>query len=453
MVSLSLNQAPTAVPMHRGTPWSSQHAQANHSISTTSTTCAVEDEWLSIVSRLWHCYSEAHIITQTEGQPAQLPRHTIPVPITRAQIPLHTDYFDIPLVNAVPPHFEGSAQDHASDNTAYPSVTLSSLNPSDMLSHAVGRPQGNGNVSRSGGPPFIQDATTGSTASRASRAIHCEYIAPGMSSWSAFPNPGTVPNRGPCPSGYLDHENFRAPLEWTESSDRFTGQRYPPSNALTEIASSPDMLYDPPLSLPTPSQPNLNPQAVTLHASASVSQSPNPPLPSPREIYSRDCCSSTGNGNPPTPTSPPRADYLHIRFVDPRGANRAFGCSKVRRQTTVRGSSAVNKSISTRYAGRFAKPQSRTRVRPSAGPLCDQNVRACCGWQDEDGNPCGVLVTHHNCAAHFAEAHDIRDMAANVEVPCRWCPLSAEKKVVRHNVLRHLREVHLGYRRSTRQYS
>ncbi|KAI6116552.1 hypothetical protein EV401DRAFT_2073172 [Pisolithus croceorrhizus] len=219
MVSLSLNQAPTAVPMHRGTPWSSQHAQANHSISTTSTTCAVEDEWLSI----------------TEGQPAQLPRHTIPVPITRAQIPLHTDYFDIPLVNAVPPHFEGSAQDHASDNTAYPSVTLSSLNPSDMLSHAVGRPQGNGNVSRSGGPPFIQDATTGSTASRASRAIHCEYIAPGMSSWSAFPNPGTVPNRGPCPSGYLDHENFRAPLEWTESSDRFTGQRYPPSNALTEL--------------------------------------------------------------------------------------------------------------------------------------------------------------------------------------------------------------------------
>ncbi|KAI6117344.1 hypothetical protein EDD16DRAFT_1588185 [Pisolithus croceorrhizus] len=307
----------------------------------------------------------------------------------------------------------------------------------------LGYPQVNGNASRFGGPPFIQDATAGSMASLASRAIPCEYIAPGISSWLAFPNLGMAPNRGPCSSGYPDHESFRAPLEWTESSNRFTGQRYPPSNEPTEIASLPDMPYDPPLTLPTPSQLNLNSQAVNLHASASASQSPNPPLPSPREIYSRGCCSGTGNGNPPTPTSPPRVDHLHIKLVDPRGVNRACGCAKARRRTTVEGSSAVNKSISTRRAGRFAELQSRTRVRPTAGPLRDQN----------DGNPCGVLVTHHNCAAHFAEAHDIKDMAADVEVPCRWCPLSVEKKVVRHNILRHLREVHLRCRRSTRQDS
>ncbi|KAI6104474.1 hypothetical protein EV401DRAFT_1893352 [Pisolithus croceorrhizus] len=242
--------APTSVPKYQGTPWSSQHAQANHSISTTSTTYTVEDGWSSI----------------TEGQPVQLPHHAIPVPITRAQVPLHNDYFDIPLVNAVTPHFEGDAQDHASDNIAYPLIALSSPNPSILLSHAVGYPQVNGNASRFGGPPFIQDATAGSMASLASRAIPCEYIAPG--------------------------------------------------GELTCIGIGIAV------SKPTPT------------------------------IASRDL---------------------------------------------------------------FARLLLRHRK-----------------WQPSN--------TDIATKTHFAEAHDIKDMAADVEVPCRWCPLSVEKKVVRHNILRHLRE-------------
>ncbi|KAI6104459.1 hypothetical protein EDD16DRAFT_1008799 [Pisolithus croceorrhizus] len=244
------------------------------------------------------------------------------------------------------------------------------------------------------------------------------------------------------------------PLERTTNSDRFTGQSYLPPSKPTEIASTPVMPYGPPYTFPTPSQPSPNAQVVNLRASASIPQSPNPPLPLPSEIYTYESSSGTGKGNLSTLASPPRADYSHSEFmIDPRGANRARGCAKAR-HTMMEGIPRANQLISVCHSGHYsAETRLRTRIRPSAGPLRDPNIQTSCGWQNEGGGLCSLPVTHSNCAAHFATVHDIKNVAADVKVLCRWCPLSAEKKVTRHNLLRHLQEVHPCCPRSKKQRS
>ncbi|KAI6137358.1 hypothetical protein F5141DRAFT_1209678 [Pisolithus sp. B1] len=252
MVSLLLNQASTSVPKYQDSPWGSQYTQANHPLSTPPTIYANEDGGSSIF----------------EGRSIQLPRPTIPVPITQAHTPFHGDHFETPLVNAITPRFEGDMQDRTSDDTAYPRISLSSLNSSILLPHAVGYPsrypQDNGNASRFIVPPFVHGATAGFTMGLASKAVSRGYTAPlhdwpdhhqNASSWSVFPNPVKLSIPGPYPSGYPDSENFAMPLEWTTNSDRFTGQSYLPPSKPTEIASTPVMPYGPPYTFPTPSQP------------------------------------------------------------------------------------------------------------------------------------------------------------------------------------------------------
>lgn len=233
------------------------------------------------------------------------------------------------------------------------------------------------------------------------------------------------------PQFYPGDEPFAMPLERPANSNPFTGQPYLPPNEPTEVPFIPVMPHCLPHTFPTPSQPDLNAQTVNSHALALTPQSPNQPLPLPIEIYMRDCSSSTGSGNIPTLAAPLVADRLHTKsMIDPRGTIRGRGRATALCRSTMKGSER-------------------------AGPLAGtQNIQlCCCGWQNEDGSRCGASVSRCNCAGHFAEAHGIKNMAADVEVLCRWCPLGAKNVVIRHNFLRHLKEVHLRCPRLNKQDS
>ncbi|KAI6022177.1 hypothetical protein PISMIDRAFT_14195 [Pisolithus microcarpus 441] len=235
------------------------------------------------------------------------------------------------------------------------------------------------------------------------------------------------PVPGPHPSGYLDNENFPMPLGWATNSDWFTGQPYLPPSKSTEVASTPVKPYNLPYAFPTPLQPNPNAQAVNICASASTPQPPNLPPPPPSEIDTYESPSGIGSGNFPTLVTPPTADHSHTNFmVNPYGANRVHGCAKAHCRKMMEGSPHASQPISARNAGcYYAETQSCTRTRTSVGLSRNQSIETPCGWLHEDS------------------LHGIKNMAADVEVLCRWCPLSAQREVIQHNFLRHLREVHL----------
>lgn len=82
---------------------------------------------------------------------------------------------------------------------------------------------------------------------------------------------------------------------------------------------------------------------------------------------------------------------------------------------------------------------------PSADVPRNLAARDRCGWRDNSGRECGAPITYDNLAHHFAAFHGIRNLASDVEITCCWCPPG--KMVKRENLLRHLREHHLGYQR------
>ncbi|KAI6046928.1 hypothetical protein EDC04DRAFT_946374 [Pisolithus marmoratus] len=96
--------------------------------------------------------------------------------------------------------------------------------------------------------------------------------------------------------------------------------------------------------------------------------------------------------------------------------------------------------------------QTTTRL-PKARSARNRNMYYQCGWRDDDGKICDMPIKYDDCANHFAATHDIKNMARNVEVVCRWCSSKAQKKVKRKCLLRHLREVHLHYLRSEKKTS
>lgn len=66
-----------------------------------------------------------------------------------------------------------------------------------------------------------------------------------------------------------------------------------------------------------------------------------------------------------------------------------------------------------------------------------------CGWRDDEGNKCSMLVHARDCNDHFATVHSIKRMTRDFEITCRWCP-PERMNLRRHNFLRHVKEVHLG---------
>ncbi|KAI6020716.1 hypothetical protein PISMIDRAFT_8692 [Pisolithus microcarpus 441] len=69
-----------------------------------------------------------------------------------------------------------------------------------------------------------------------------------------------------------------------------------------------------------------------------------------------------------------------------------------------------------------------------------------CGWRDDEGHECTMLVHPDDCKDHFADVHGIKRMAWYAKIICHWCP--SEKEVSRKYFLRHMKEVHLGCSRS-----
>ncbi|KIO01793.1 hypothetical protein M404DRAFT_725718 [Pisolithus tinctorius Marx 270] len=428
-VSPLLDQASTSLPGYQDVARSSHHVQANYPVSTSYVD---EDGRLFI------------------DQSDQLLHHPAPVPITQAHIPFQSYHHDAPFVNAVTPHYDGGAQDRASDNIIHPSIALSSPNASIVLPHAAGHPleypQDDENVSKFDEPPFTQHATTEPTTDP---AFTTSFSRLSNVSWSVSPNSVVPPLQGPCLSDHLDGGNIPAPVEWMATPTWFARQPYLPPNQQIEIASTSVVPHTPPYTLPTPSQSNSSAHVANSHPSTLIPPFPHSPLPSSSEGGTYDGLSDIGNGNLPLPAGPPMVDYLAPGIIiDGFEGSQARGHIRTRHRTEMERNPRAHEPISTRRANHSAKIQSRGRKKPSAvRPPLDWNVRTCCGWQNEDGSLCGAPVTYENCAEHFATAHKIKKMAAKVKVLCRWCALSAEKTVIRKNLLRHLREAHLHYPR------
>lgn len=128
---------------------------------------------------------------------------------------------------------------------------------------------------------------------------------------------------------------------------------------------------------------------------------------------------------PLPPNQVPLSPHSHLRSRVPFTEGRSL--SGALRRT--RHSATAQSKISTKL----------TKARSSCDP-------APCGWRDNEGKKCGILI-NYDCADHFAAFHHIRDTAWNVKVICCWCPPEPPKEIGRKNILRHLREAHLYHPR------
>ncbi|KAI6002640.1 hypothetical protein F5J12DRAFT_207943 [Pisolithus orientalis] len=100
----------------------------------------------------------------------------------------------------------------------------------------------------------------------------------------------------------------------------------------------------------------------------------------------------------------------------------------------------------THNIGNLSIPKKSPRTDRSTGPSTSlPTAPKRCGWRDNDGKICDMPVTYNNLVHHFAAVHDIKDMAFDAIIECRWCRPGNRMK--RESILRHLREKHLGYPR------
>ncbi|KAI6038147.1 hypothetical protein EDC04DRAFT_3090947 [Pisolithus marmoratus] len=106
-----------------------------------------------------------------------------------------------------------------------------------------------------------------------------------------------------------------------------------------------------------------------------------------------------------------------------------------------------------RHARPSSTSQSRTSTRlPKARSVGDCNGYHLCGWQDDNGRECGMPIAFDDCADHLATVHGIKNITWDVKVVCHWCSSNTQKKVIRKNLLRHLKEVHFGCPRAKEIY-
>ncbi|KAI6046932.1 hypothetical protein EDC04DRAFT_3136192 [Pisolithus marmoratus] len=106
-----------------------------------------------------------------------------------------------------------------------------------------------------------------------------------------------------------------------------------------------------------------------------------------------------------------------------------------------------------RHARRSSTSQPRTSMRPpEARSVGDRNVYHSCGWQDDKGKECGALIRFGDCPNHFATVHGIKNIKWDAQLICRWCSSETQRKVIRKNLMRHVREAHLGCLRAKKLY-
>lgn len=109
-------------------------------------------------------------------------------------------------------------------------------------------------------------------------------------------------------------------------------------------------------------------------------------------------------------------------------------------------------SIGARSPSRTPRRTRRSATAPS--PLSTRPPKACyhneftsCGWRDDTGRDCGADINCGNLKKHLIFAHGIYNTEENAKIICRWCPSEQSDGVLRKNLPRHVKEVHLGCRR------
>ncbi|KAG6382130.1 hypothetical protein JVT61DRAFT_773 [Boletus reticuloceps] len=73
-----------------------------------------------------------------------------------------------------------------------------------------------------------------------------------------------------------------------------------------------------------------------------------------------------------------------------------------------------------------------------------------CKWIGDDGTVCGTQIAYATVPEHLA-THGIKKMTGNFRLQCRWleCRLRGDRKEMnRESIVRHVREMHLGRKRT-----
>jgi len=69
----------------------------------------------------------------------------------------------------------------------------------------------------------------------------------------------------------------------------------------------------------------------------------------------------------------------------------------------------------------------------------------------KDGIPCGAQITWADLPQHLT-THNIKNIPHDERLSCKWlgCKLRGDKaEMNRENILRHIREKHMGYKRAS----
>jgi len=69
-----------------------------------------------------------------------------------------------------------------------------------------------------------------------------------------------------------------------------------------------------------------------------------------------------------------------------------------------------------------------------------------CQWRTEPNSVCGDVISWATCGEHFAITHGLRNMRSGLHIMCHWCS-EGGRLMKRENVVRHVREAHLGKKR------
>ncbi|KAI6046906.1 hypothetical protein EDC04DRAFT_2624942 [Pisolithus marmoratus] len=75
-----------------------------------------------------------------------------------------------------------------------------------------------------------------------------------------------------------------------------------------------------------------------------------------------------------------------------------------------------------------------------------------CGWVNPNGMRCNMFIGY-DCKEHFATVHGIKNISSKEIIPCLWCRLDTRKRRGRKGFLRHIREVHMKFRREKKRSS
>lgn len=69
-----------------------------------------------------------------------------------------------------------------------------------------------------------------------------------------------------------------------------------------------------------------------------------------------------------------------------------------------------------------------------------------CKYRSPNTSPCDVLINCGSASDHLRVVHNVRDMSRSDSITCAWtgCGLLS----LRNNIIRHVREVHLGHCRN-----